>query len=1088
MQPNNVAPHTATAGRTLGQTLRAALMASGAGLGMIAMAMPAQAQDQSAPSSTASGSAAQEAPVQSIIITGSRIATRDYTANSPIVTVSDKLLTDTSTSAIETSLNKLPQYTPSQTPALGGDIQPTATNTPGAATISLRGLGANRSLTLIDGRRATPGNANMTVDINSIPSAAIERVEVITGGASATYGADAVAGVTNFILKKDFQGLELDGNMSISQRGDGREYSLNGIMGTNFADGRGNISIAFSTNDREGSLRVNRPWFQSYFKNPNIDGDTFFTDFPFYSPGINPPSQASLDAVFAGRDTTQYPHYPQTSNVQFNKDGTAFGGFNFANTSAAGAYAFNEDTTGLQYKVNANGTLGSSFLDDYINFPLNRWNFFTRGSYDINDWISVFAQGYFNKTHTQTVQQPSPSVNGWAVNVPLDGRAIPADLATLLSSRTATVIPATGTPGTPGYVPAQTIGGPDAPYTLNTNLGFMGNRINISDVNTYSMLAGLKGKIPGTDWTWEVYGSQGESETSVIQTGFASLQRYTALLTAPDWGKGFNSAASGYGNAAFGGFGASTATCTSGINPFDPNLVVSQDCKDAINANIQVRQVMQQTVWEGDAQGGLLDLPAGQLRASVGASYRQNRFNFSNDTLTTQGESFIDQAIGLYPSGNSGGVIRSTDIYGELLIPILSDLPLVKKLSVNLGARESDYNTTGSNFTWKAMGDWQVTNWLRFRGGFNKAVRAPNIGELFLAPQQTFAVSNYGDICSLGNTQPYSANPTTNPTNAAGVEALCRTLMNRAGAGSADAFYNSTAAHANGFSFVFPTTKGNPNLKPETAKTWTFGGVITSPSDAPMFRNMNLSVDYYNIKVTDAIGAQTPDSLQQQCFSTQFNPTLDPDSPYCAGVGRNAGNGVLGNLVGTYLNTGTIETSGIDAQFNWHFPAGPGTVSLSSNFNYLLHMKSTSLTGAIPMVDYAGTLGGYGENGLDGGYYRWKLFSTLGYTVGAVGVNLQWQHLPSIKSATAAVNPATTFLGAPAYDLFNLSGNMKITRDASINIGVDNLFDKGPPIIESNTAPGPGQLSGGNIGGIAAGSLNYDILGRRFYVGAKFKF
>src|SRR5512139_2163356 len=172
---------------------------------------------------------AAEPQGEPIVVTGSRIVRRDYEANSPIVTVGEDLLKATGTSALETSLNKLPAFTPVQTPSLGGDIQPTATNTPGAATVSLRGLGTNRNLVLVDGRRATPANALGVVDINTIPAAAIERVEIITGGASATYGADAVGGVVNFILKKNFEGLVLDGQAGISERGDGFEYNVSGI-------------------------------------------------------------------------------------------------------------------------------------------------------------------------------------------------------------------------------------------------------------------------------------------------------------------------------------------------------------------------------------------------------------------------------------------------------------------------------------------------------------------------------------------------------------------------------------------------------------------------------------------------------------------------------------------------------------------------------------------------------------------------------------------------------------------------------------------------------------------------------------------
>ena len=191
--------------------VKSPLLAGGASMAFFAN--PAMAQDDGA----------SEDDSTPIIVTGSRIVRQDYESNSPIVTVGEELLQNSSTSSLEVNLNKLPQFTPEKTPVAGGDIQATPTNTPGSATVSLRGIGSNRNIVLIDGRRATPSNASMAVDINTIPSAAIERVEIISGGASSTYGADAVGGVVNFILKKNFEGIEFDGRFGITERGDGEE-------------------------------------------------------------------------------------------------------------------------------------------------------------------------------------------------------------------------------------------------------------------------------------------------------------------------------------------------------------------------------------------------------------------------------------------------------------------------------------------------------------------------------------------------------------------------------------------------------------------------------------------------------------------------------------------------------------------------------------------------------------------------------------------------------------------------------------------------------------------------------------------------
>ena len=1052
---------------------RIMLFSRGASLAAMALAAPLLAQtppggaappDSSSASASAptdasapqvgSNAGAQDTPTNNeIIVTGSRIARRDYQANSPILTADDALLKDSSTGAIESNLNKLPQFTPVQTPSLGGDVQPTATNTPGAATISLRGLGTNRTLVLLDGRRATPSNALEVVDINTIPSVAIERVEIITGGASATYGADAVSGVVNFIAKKNFQGFEFDGRVGVSQRGDGREYELSGIMGTNFADNRGNISLAFSTNDRESALRVNRPWFRKAFRDPTLAGTEFFPDFSGAQPygGLNPPSKAALQSIF-GSTTTINPQ----DRVYFNADGTAFTGF--FQSPAAGASRFKGDLTGDKWKQLVDGTLAQNFLDELLILPLTRYNMYARGNYEINDWISVFGQGVFSKVRTRTVQQPAPSVNGWSALIPNDGRAIPADLATLLNSRA----------------------DPTAPYQLTYYLNYA-NRESRVDVFTYNLLAGVDGKIPGSDWTFELYASQGESETNSLLTGTASLERFRAIITAPNYGAGF----SAQGNPLFGGFGASSATCTSGFNPYNKGAI-SQDCIDAISADLKTRSTLQQTVFEGDAQGGLFNLPAGQVRAAIGASHRQNRYEFLNDTLTTQGRSFLDQSIGIYPSGNSKGLIKADEAYAELLVPILSDLPFVKKLELELGGRYSHYNTTGTSYTYKALGDWQVTEWLRFRGGYNRAERTPNIAELFLAPQQTFVFNASGDVCSTKNTLPYSANPATNPTNAGKVRALCSALMNKVDPNTSNKFYSDPTFQTIGGTFAFPTQQGNPNVKPEKADTFTAGAVISSPFQADWARSLRVSIDYYNIRVRDALGAQSIDTAQRQCFDPAFNPTFDPNSPFCSGIGRVTGDGALGNVTTTYYNNGRFRTSGVDTQLDWAFDLGPGRFSLNSVFSYLISLKSAELA-VLPLTEYAGSLGP-NQNGLNPGAFRWKMFNTFGYRLGPAALSLQWQHLPSAKAATRVVNPAaTTFAGAPSYDLFNLSGNLKIATNVNVRFGIDNLFDKAPPRVEYNGAPPAGVLAVGT-GSSTFNSVFYDLIGRRFYFGMNVKF
>ena len=221
----------------------------------------------------------QQAPLEEVVVTGSRIVRQDLVANSPIQTVDSEFFENSSTVAIETMLNQLPQFVPAITQFDTGNVQPSATNTTGANTISLRGLGSNRNLVLFDGRRAQPVNSLLVVDTNSIPSAAIERVEVVTGGASATYGADAIAGVVNFVMKKNFEGLSVDLQTGGTEKGDGAETRVSTLLGANVADGRGNVMVGLEYADREIVYRNGHDFFDAQLTDPSAPATntTFLT-------------------------------------------------------------------------------------------------------------------------------------------------------------------------------------------------------------------------------------------------------------------------------------------------------------------------------------------------------------------------------------------------------------------------------------------------------------------------------------------------------------------------------------------------------------------------------------------------------------------------------------------------------------------------------------------------------------------------------------------------------------------------------------------------------------------------------------------
>jgi outer membrane receptor protein involved in Fe transport len=801
--------------------------------------------------------------------------------------------------------------------------------------------------------------------------------------------------------------------------------------------------------------------------------------------------------------------------VYANPDGTAFTGTGFA--QRGGAYR-KTGVDGFNYKMTDAGTIGANNTYLYAQLPLTRYNFLARGNYEINDWIGVFGQAMYTHARTHTVQEGSPIVGGWSASIPYGEGAytgnaqlgVPSSVNPDGSTNAAylpggqfglTACPTTG--GCPKYVvfplPAELqalmLSRTNKESNVSLNYLFPEPRETFTDVDTYQMTAGFEGSIPESDWTWEAFATFGESSTYAVQYGVKSLNRVRALFNSPNWGKGF----SANSNVIGGRFGSNTATCTSGYNIFNPPAGgFSQDCQNAIKADLKNRSKIQQNIWEANATGTVLELPAGPLQAAIGATYRETNFQFNNDTLTTQGTSFQDQALGIYPSGDTNGEINVKEVYGELLIPILKDT-FIQDLSLELGGRISDYNTTGTSYTYKALVDLAATDWLRFRGGYNRAERAPNIAELYLAPQQTFAVNALGDICSKRANFRVSAGVGT--PNEADVQAVCAAVIDRtAGAGQGAAYYAQPIPQmaAPGAGFAFPTLVGNPDLRPEVADTWTAGVVIQSPFQTPALSRLRLSVDWFSIKIKEAIGF-SPGAALQTCFDPFYNPAV-------AGAGSNAAqaaaaaaaaqcDGVayqpgpfpgsapgLGNIIMRYTNAGSIDLQGIDAQLDWAMDVGPGTVNLNVVGSHFLHYKVAELA-SNPLVDYTGTFG-TSSAGLSGAAYEYRLFSTLGYTLGGTSLALQWQHTPAVEDSSEALFETPT-TGAPAYNLFNLVGSHSLTENMVIRFGVDNLFDKAPPLTGVNTSANPevGQLPGGSFNG-----SYYDTLGRRFFIGANVKF
>jgi iron complex outermembrane receptor protein len=975
---------------------------------------------------------------EDIVVTGSRIARRDYASNTPIVTLSQEALDTTSSFALETKLQQLPQFAGSASSQFSAGYLNS-----GVATLNLRNLGDNRNLVLIDGRRAQPSTSSFAIDINTIPSALVENVEVISGGASAVYGADAVSGVVNFRLKQKYQGFHVGAQYGISELGDNRVADLEALIGTNFAEGRGNAVLAANFSQRGAFYNGSRSFYQRGLADGR-NGSTLLASGYFKPTPGNLPTQGAVNAYF-GQFGAPASGVRNTTNVGFNNDGTTL--FNLAGSDI---YNFQNPLV-TRFAIDRISSPGvaqvkESFDDALLSTPLKRYSFFGRGSYDVTDSVALFVQGNYTTYDSRTQGGPVQADNFWQNTIPRDAaHPVPAGLAALLDSRP----------------------NPAAPWILGKALDFLGPRVVLHDLNVFQLTGGLKGKIGGTDWTWEAYGSHGE--TKIVDTGvrgFANTLKLQELMTAPNYGAGYSGSAGKCTSGIYPFGGLSYSDQTAAVNSFPTaQQQVSADCVAFISERPTYRTKLKQDVFEATMQGGLMELPYGQLRFATGASHRRNSYDYVPDPLTRPRADSSTVLMGQFGTLPVSGSTNVTEGYAELLIPLLANLPLIQSLEVDVAYRYSKYRYSGGAQAYKADLSWQVFDALRVRGGYQRAVRAPNVVELFSPSSQSSGTGI--DPCQANTGLRYGNTP-QNTSNRAQVQALCRTLM---GAGAPTDLDNYLGASV---PTLTASIQGNPDLNPEKADTYTLGAVFRPRWKLPLDAALSLSVDYYNIKIAGAIGFISGQQTYDLCFNSNglSNPGLDATNRYCQAIGRSTapGSGGAPTIANTlYDNQGGIHTSGIDIQADLSLAAGPGRLTINAIANYLDSFTRSPAVGS-PFLEYAG---------YSGGYFQWKLFDTATYSIDGYAVGLRWRHLTGVKNIARVTAPCTPGpmapscrLDTPNHDGVDLFGRAKINDQMSFRAGIDNLLNAEPALV-------------GGIPG-TTDPANYDIIGRRFFIGVTF--
>jgi outer membrane receptor protein involved in Fe transport len=976
----------------------------------MATAIPAYAQDK--PAQT----------ISEVVVTGTRIIRQDFEAPSPVVTVDADAFNLSGEVQVEQVLNTLPQLVPSVT---------TTSNNPsngGQANVDLRGFGTTRTLVLLDGTRLVGSNVTGVVDLNTIPSALIDSVEILTGGASSTYGSDAIAGVVNVRLKRNFEGVQLNFQSNRTEHSDAQTTLIEGLIGGNFAENRGNAVLAMSYDKRDELLAGARE-----FSNVSLGPDLR----PLGSPtipdgsvswGSNAPSQAALDTVFARYGAAPGGVLPSTT-LGFNADHSLFS-FGSATAANVNVTNYKGDTSdpGFNPKIYSYnfGPINN------LQLPLERRQIAAFGRYNmLPDAAGFSAEAYsrimFTTYHSDQQLASTPvTCTGTALgcSIPMTNTTIPADLRELANSRVVTT--------------ANPLG-PNAPLVFNKRINEVGPRTQENGYDVVQALIGFRGdfQLGERDFNWDVFGSWGRAEGTSLQGGNVSRRALQAALDNP---------------AVYASRGCAT------FDPFGPGNLAPA-CASAIAIAATNVLEFEQTNFVGSLTGDVFDLPGGTVKFAVGAEYRENTAQFRPDQFLSSGD-----VVGFNAQQPVDGVINVTEPFAELSIPILSEVPFFNYLGLDLGYRYSDYNLAGGADAYKASLEWNPIRSLKLRGGYNRSIRAPNISELFLPVQENFPAAT--DPCNANSTFRAASNP-----NKAAVEALCIAQGIPAGAMAA---YSQPAPQLKSF------IGGNVDLKPETADGYSFGIVYQSDSDRELLSRLNVSVDYYKIQIDDVITNLTTSSVVGRCFNQlNSNPSYDPGNTFCQSFTRASNFGVV-DVVTTTQNLSSFRGDGVDVNLNWGFPMDAFNGS-DLDFKLLwTHLLSREQQETLvdPFIPREGTI----SSTIGSAYPENKAVLSTTWSLYNVQVryNLRYIEGMDVVNNDAILSPSTG--AAPSiedYLYHDLTVRWNINDTFGLTGGALNIEDKQPPVyttssgvgIQANTDPS-----------------TYDVLGRRYFLNLTAKF
>ncbi len=1005
--------------------------------------------------------------VGEVVVTGSRIPHPNLTTATPVTTVTAQSIKLQGTVNVEDFINNLPQ-------AFADQGQYVSNGSTGTAAVDLRGLGAKRTLVMIDGARLQPGDPTDPVpDINFIPPALIDHVDVVTGGASAVYGSDAVSGVVNFIMKKNFTGLQIDAESSVAEY-DGSSGQINqanqngaGLLGIN------PISLPTKT---EWDGQRDTVTITGGVNSPDDKGNV---EFYFGKTTILPvnESKRNYSACSLATNSGNYEQYcggsPTSNFVDFqpNSTTTALGGV-VAKPPA-------DPLLGRGYLIMPGGvvsqadpfTFGSAFNYapyNYFQRPDTRYTAGQFSTYNINSHFNLYSSFMFLDDHTVAAIAPSGSFfGGNTYTIPCNDPLLSSSEQTAICGTNAGVA---GDSNTAGLAHRNVEGGP---------------RTSDLEHVDYRIVVGSKGEI-ADGWTYNLSAQYGRSLLTDVEGGyFLNSHLINALNVIPNPAAGAIVPAGQTTNVASLPVGApvcaSAAAVKLGCTPYNvfgfvpggPSAASLQYLTGvAINTGSTTEQVATFTISNDLTRYGLKSPWANKgWGFSAGVEYRSENLQTNYDA-TIQSNDLAGAGGSIQ---NTSGTQSDKDAFAELSIPIIEDMPFAKALTFDTAYRYSDYSSGGGNSTYKFSLDWQIEADVALRGSYERAVRAPNVQELFLpSTPGLFAGQDpcAGATPGLSPTQCYNTITHSDPT---------MTLAQF----TANVYGNISKCPASQCG-VF--AGGNSSLHPETADTFSYGVVFTPT----FFRGFSLTVDYFNIKVDQAIINLSGDTLLYNCATTANAFDCSKIDRLIQGNGDDNiyGDNGVGNVNEVLLNASSLKTSGVDVEAQYHFRladfGAPDLGSLTFLFNGTwLH----DLTTVLPDGTQYDCSGLYGVTcGTPSPHWRHQ-FRVTWNTPWNLTLSAQWRYIGGSALDFNQSNPdfrdgsfhdtLGTDANIPAYSYFDASFTYKFKDRYTIRGGVNNVFDKIPPLLDSNSF----GISAPPFGNGNTYPQVYDPLGRVLFLG-----